>query len=309
MQNRGDGELGLEIISYIGHTLFNSAATTFLSYSNLWKCLESEVEIVDSGPGYESCGTHVHVSVFDRKRHSREHFKLLAKAVVYFERCVDSLMPPCRRHNKFCRSNRYNSKLKSLSMPQIIQAIEDVGWRSETPEFQLVDLLCPVLENGSHRYYRWNFFNLTNPNPHRWTVEFRQPPGSTTAYQAKLWPQFALAFIRGAALYNIKGISLGNRSLGPSIDSSHPATMDELSMMLVKGGTGVNGVDTGILRDLVEGKEMLDEGSCDEESFGPEDDQYIEAKERAGKVIADKFQAHAETFLEELPFADGPGGF
>ncbi|KAI4166334.1 MAG: hypothetical protein LQ342_000224 [Letrouitia transgressa] len=309
-----DGEQGFELISHIGETLLDRVGEAFSSYKRLWQCLENEVDIVDSGPGYESCGTHVHVSVFgpitDRSEvQPFNYYRLLAKAVVYFERCIDSLMPLHRRQNKFCRSNRYNSELRSRSMPQIIQDIDNIEEQPQTHETadsftKLIDLLCPS-ENGSGRWYRWNFTNLTNSDPRHSTIEFRQPPGSTTAHQATFWPQFALAFIHGAALYNIKGISpVTDAWSGPEIDSSQPPTMDLLCNLLVSGGKLVRGVDSGLIRNFVEGKKKLDEGLYDEEPFGPEDNAYISNIERDGKVIAKKLQARANILLEELPFAE-----
>lgn len=312
IQNRKDGERRLELISHIGGTLMHRVGEALHSYRRLWHRLENEVDILDSGPGYESCGTHVHVSVFGPVSgrsdvRSFGYYRLLAKAVVYFERCVDSLMPLHRRRNKFCRSNRYNSRLRSFSMPQIMQAIDDIEEQPRTagsPDgfTQLIDLLCPPLENGNHRFfYRWNFTNLANSDPRRSSVEFRQPPGSTTAHQATFWPQFALAFVHGAALCKIKGVVAPvpdpDARSGPEIDPSRPGTMDLLSRFLGSGAKHVGGVDPGLVRNFVEGKKKLEDGPYDEKPFGPEDEAYIQANERNGKVMVKKIQAHADIYF------------
>jgi hypothetical protein len=60
----------------------------------------------------EKCGTHVHISIAPTSWEKAlgilggpGPLKRLALAVLYFERCVDALMPPSRLNNRYCRSN------------------------------------------------------------------------------------------------------------------------------------------------------------------------------------------------------------
>ena len=130
-----------------------------LSCSRVWNSLTSDFEVLRT----TSCGTHVHVSMVPGPKIAGtfDKVKRIAKAVVYFERCVDSLMPADRLQNRFCRSNRYNSALRSCSMSEILNMIDEIEERpllsdsSERPNCydKLVELLCPDDETLS-RYYR-----------------------------------------------------------------------------------------------------------------------------------------------------------
>ena len=101
--------------------------------------------------------------------------------MVYFERCIDSLMPPHRLRNPFCKSNRYNSALRSYNMPAILAKIDEIREEPDTPEGpdgrkKLVDLLCPA-DNSSERWYRWNFTPLLRPDRKNAQSNFGSPPG------------------------------------------------------------------------------------------------------------------------------------
>lgn len=79
--------------------------------------LHSHFEIIESYAKIMSditCGTHVHVSPGD-SRWTLEQAKNVSRGVLYFEEAFEVLLPPERRGNRECRSNRYdNPKLKHL---------------------------------------------------------------------------------------------------------------------------------------------------------------------------------------------------
>lgn len=124
--------------------------------SNVWDALTDRFEIVES----DTCGTHVHVSWIRNNKllqgDSLELLKYIAKAVIFFERCIDSLMPQHRVHNRFCKSNRYNVKLRSYTIWQIFEMIDEVEPNPGVPNEhkKLVDLLCPDDGNQAARYYK-----------------------------------------------------------------------------------------------------------------------------------------------------------
>jgi hypothetical protein len=126
-QSRSSPQWGIEFVSPISDSVVQQWHG---EYTKLWECLEKDFRIINS----DLCGTHVHVSPMvipgpsdpfrDRGFFSRgamASLKKIAKAVVYFERCVDSLMPPHRLNCKYCRSNRYNPKLRPHQMNTIFQ--------------------------------------------------------------------------------------------------------------------------------------------------------------------------------------------
>ena len=61
-----------------------------------------------------TCGTHVHVSPGDSKW-TLEQAKNVSQSILYFEEAFEVLLPPDRRGNRECRSNRFdNPQLKHL---------------------------------------------------------------------------------------------------------------------------------------------------------------------------------------------------
>jgi len=98
-----------------------------------------------------------------------------------------------------------------------------------------------------HNAFRWNFQPLTLG--YKSTIEFRQPPGSVNAVDAKLWVQFANSFIQGAIQY------------ADVLDPFLPPTL-ELLDSLVLNGAHLSGVkDLRLLRSLFLGKTHLPVGA------------------------------------------------
>ena len=259
--------------------------------SVVWGALTSKFDVLES----PSCGTHVHVSMYRGSGWEGAFGKLqrIAKAVVYFERCIDSLMPDHRLRNVFCKSNRYNSTLRSSSVPTILKMIDGI---QEGPEYpggpdgreKLVDLLCPSGDSVK-RYYRWNFTPLLRPDRKTRTIEFRQPPGSTTALETAFWCQFTIYFVYGAV------ISLDTFDLGDT------ATLGQLRDMVLRGeelGAGW-GYNAHNLERGFEGKTQRAEGPYEEPSPNSEDRIRMDAKERVENLKFDRVSAAAE-----LPFED-----
>lgn len=62
-----------------------------------------------------TCGTHVHVSPGGDSNWTLEQVKNISRSILYFEEAFEVLLPPERRGNPECRSNRVeNPKLKHL---------------------------------------------------------------------------------------------------------------------------------------------------------------------------------------------------
>jgi hypothetical protein len=81
----------------------------------------------------------------------------VAKGVIWFEGFIDSLMPDHRLGNVFCRSNRYNVRLREKSIPKIIEMIDAI--EPDTPDGTsgiktIVDLLCPDDGQNTSRCYK-----------------------------------------------------------------------------------------------------------------------------------------------------------
>ena len=266
---------GIELISPINPII--GEAQWYSELLTIWKVLDNWYDVTLS----DTCGTHIHLSTnvgwwsdfVDRLRE-------IAKAVVYFERCIDSIMPPHRLSNPFCKSNRYNPVLRSLRMEDIFRIIDD----AETAE-KLIDIICADGNGSSARSYRWNFTRVADSD--QCTVEFRQPPGSICHDDAMLWSNFAFVFIHAAVAYMHKN------------DPAQLATLDKLQDFLLDGChvSGVGAIsDIKSIKNLFAGKEKLNEGIPHEPLASQEETEIYHAKCHARKFMEMKFS---------LPFPDG----
>ncbi|KAH6619354.1 hypothetical protein B0J18DRAFT_242177 [Chaetomium sp. MPI-SDFR-AT-0129] len=143
------------------------------------------------------CFTHIHIAPvagyweFDQVQG-------LAKSALYFERCLDELVPPYRRNSIWAKSIRNNHYFGSLSM---IKAFDRVD--TSPPSFLTLPAMMNWCSKSSptgealgrgrykdfaHNTFRWNFQNI-DPVDGRGTVEFRQPPGCTTIGELVGWVQ------------------------------------------------------------------------------------------------------------------------
>jgi len=228
----------------------------------VWQCVESNFDIKAS----QTCGTHVHVSLPSLRGFNLERMQRVGKAVIYFERCIDSIMPAHRRNNQYCRSNRYNTTLRKYqAMTDIFKAIEATKTHND-----LANLLSP------DRFRRWNFRHMaTEARPAKLaTVEFRQPPGSTTVDDALFWQRFTLCFIGGA----ITAQSL--------IDPGRVPNMADLAQFVCKGSVMCRSVNSDGFREFISGKPKLNEGMIPETP-----PTTVQAQDRAADLQPQKLEA------------------
>lgn len=259
--------------------------------------LQDDFEVIES----DSCGTHVHVSIAQRPGWdgALHALKRVAKAILYFERSIDSLMPAHRLRNKFCRSNRYNAGLRSRNMSSIFASIDKIPHQSQSPHDtsgynKLVELMCPDDGSTTTRYYRWNFTPLLREkqNPDTRTIEFRQPPGCTSEVDAKSWLLFTVAFVFGAMQFFDDS---------RVIDLNHRATLDRLQRLVT---LGINkypnflwiGTPSELDGHIFQGRTQLSEGQYPE-SLPTAEDLALRHKKR--KVEEEKFDK-TEAYAREL---------
>ncbi|KAF2649552.1 hypothetical protein K491DRAFT_582771, partial [Lophiostoma macrostomum CBS 122681] len=171
---------------------------------NVWEALTDKFDTCST----EQCSTHVHVSPSEAEW-SLDLVKSAAKAVLYFEGCIDLVMPPDRRTNVWCKSNRWNFFTGSRSLPDLFGQIDAAKSIKRTVFIMSVLSPLPSKEfrgNSSpydhiSRSTRWNFTGLNkngNGAETKCTIEFRQPPGSASAEDTQLWIDFAASFLQGA---------------------------------------------------------------------------------------------------------------
>ncbi|KAK3936113.1 hypothetical protein QBC46DRAFT_395901 [Diplogelasinospora grovesii] len=164
---------------------------------------------------HHRCGTHIHVVPASGSWRLWQ-VKHLAVGAMYFERCLDAVMPPYRRSSVWAKSNRHNRWAAGLPMTEIFTRIlddanmgngkrgldvEDVATRMNLCSMDSVTGQALGEDNHfQHETFRWNFSNLKNaasvPRRGLGTVEFRQPPGSTTASDLATWIMLTGCFTR-----------------------------------------------------------------------------------------------------------------
>ncbi|KAK4034986.1 hypothetical protein C8A01DRAFT_38558 [Parachaetomium inaequale] len=139
------------------------------------------------------CFTHIHMAPASGVWHL-DQVKGLAKSALYFERCLDALVPPYRRKSVWAKSNRNNFYFEGLRMAECFERVdaqasfEGVGarmnWCSAASPTGVALGATPGAD-FQHDAYRWNFCGLTADG--LGTIEFRQPPGSASASEAIAW--------------------------------------------------------------------------------------------------------------------------
>lgn len=177
------------------------------------------------------CSTHIHVSATPVPLSPAE-LSALAKAALYFEPALDQLVPADRRASTayWCQSNRDSVALRSLSLQDCLVMVDaaldlPAAPMSSAPvDHELTRALVGSMNlfpatstyGRAHgkkhdfvrgKVYKWDFSRMlprsshskgNSVSPSQGTVEFRQPPGSRSAEDAKGWITLVLALVAGA---------------------------------------------------------------------------------------------------------------
>ncbi|KAG8156383.1 hypothetical protein KVR01_013724 [Diaporthe batatas] len=220
----GKGLWGIELVSPVYPATWSWAVDMELIFSTIRRYF-----ILVPSP---HCSTHIHVSATPLPLSPIE-LSALAKAALYFEPAVDQLVPADRRASNayWCQSNRASVALRSMSLQECLVTV-DAAWdlpatSSNTELFDrslaraLVGSMNLFPASSTYgrahgkkhdfvrgKVYKWDFSRMlprpsssskgsaTGPTPE--TVEFRQPPGSCSAEDAKGWITLVLALVAGA---------------------------------------------------------------------------------------------------------------
>jgi hypothetical protein len=237
--------VGVELVSPIFY--FHEKQTWVTQLQNLWKVLSTNFEVHPT----KECSTHIHLSPATGSWTLAES-KGIAQAAVYFERCIDALLPGHRRINPYCMSNRHNPRYNHLPLPLIFQDIS----QTESDE-ALAENMCWCSKDSMHArrtlheddfvhpHFRWNFTSLTD---RKRTIEFRQPPASRDVRDTVTWVLCAVCFAQWAS----ERASVG-------LDPTRPAELAELYKCVMAGArlSGVPDGMLGLLEELFRGVKQL----------------------------------------------------
>ncbi|KAK3497494.1 putative amidoligase enzyme-domain-containing protein [Neurospora hispaniola] len=188
---------------------FSSFDTWIQHFESFMQVLNRDFETTST----HECSTSIHLAPLDQDRPewTRSDIRALSKSILYFESCLDAVMPLYRRTSVFAKSNRYNKQMANLTTAECFSHLDSLSKRKYIAAHMV---RCdPNSSTGRalgqrsdfpHSGYRWNFLNLVH-NKSRGTIEFRQPPGSTTPGEAIAWIILAVCFAQVACA---KGDSL-----------------------------------------------------------------------------------------------------
>jgi hypothetical protein len=229
------------------------------------------------GPS-DKCGTHVHIS--RTTLFSAPELANLAKATLYFESALDSLMPATRSNNDqsyWCQSNRNstNPSFAGLSLKACLDKIDAAATSISTTAAGAGHPLRPIVEVMnlcSHetklarvwgktapfvrgKTHKWDFTGLLAPAESVTsdrdlgvtdTVEFRQPPGSRTAGEAEAWVKLTVAFVVGA----VDGGLLFRREEGGTVQELRELVGRGMELLGWKGSEVLEGLFAQPFRGL-----------------------------------------------------------
>ncbi|EMD85886.1 hypothetical protein COCC4DRAFT_155019 [Bipolaris maydis ATCC 48331] len=272
MQNKW----GMELVSPILD--FQDQRTWHWHMDAVWWVLSAKFS-TSSTP---QCSTHVHISP-TQGSWTLAQVKRVAKAVLYYERSIDTLLPQERRQNIWAQSNRHNTVTKPQNMVTLFSWID--GAR-DIPYIALI--MCAFSKDSQygrdvgktqdfvHNVFRWNFMPLTKGS--MGTIEFRQPPGSSNAADTKLWITFAASFIQGAVLF------------GDGLNGNQPPTLEGFRGFLINGAIQSGVTDYSALNQLFEGKAQLPPGAYNLEELSPQDLANLKAKATQSNITVEKFK-------------------
>lgn len=139
------------------------------------------------------CSTHIHVSPEPPYQYRIEDVHRIARSIIHFESAFEALMPDHRRGNAFAKSNWLDGEhlgQENLDRSDSINALDNAP---------SIYAMVELMQIPDQKYYCWNFQNLLHGD--KATIEFRQPPASTTPEEALAWAELTVTFIQASITY------------------------------------------------------------------------------------------------------------
>jgi hypothetical protein len=227
------------------------------------------------------CSTHVHISPA-QGQWTLDHIKRVAKAALYFERSVDTILPSERRCTIWAHRNRNNISLRLIDMDRLFSWID--GAQDVT---QIVCLVCSCPKDSlkgfsmgkshdfPHNVFRWNFTPLTKPMG---TIEFRQPPGSSDAASTKLWVTFAVSLVQAAIMST------------HTLNSARLPVLEDFKAFLLNGTVQSGVTDNSMLDQLFHGKTQLPPGEYNLQQLTQQELDNLGNKAAELNITLEKFK-------------------
>ncbi|KAK3329939.1 putative amidoligase enzyme-domain-containing protein [Apodospora peruviana] len=237
------------------------------------------------------CGTSIHIVPMAGYWHLSQA-KALAKSAVYFESCLDRLMPLYRRKSVMAKSNRWNPYFGGLSPAQCLEKIE------AQPSFQALaarmnwcakesatGIALRKKDDFQHDGFRWNFINVGVLNGHS-PIEYRQPPGVTESSDMIAWISLVVCFAQ---------MSVANAD---TLKGTRTAQLSKLAEMIYDQAKRANVPRASLIKGLVEQADPPPAGAKhdrmvlawpDQTNITIDDDQRLRWREKEPSIARDKY--------------------
>ncbi|KAM7200877.1 hypothetical protein V8F20_005119 [Naviculisporaceae sp. PSN 640] len=159
----------------------------------------------------KGCSTHVHVSRGVDQKFSDDEVRGICKAICYFDSAITEVVPEDRKNNIWaasnCIGNDPDMESVSVKLRDAYSKALKLGWKTALFDTYLGEdnlnrgNAYKVMQYGARpgkiagRYVSWNFQHVDDPCG---TVEFRRPPGVSSAKDALHWIAFTFGFVSEA---------------------------------------------------------------------------------------------------------------
>ncbi|KAK4672699.1 hypothetical protein QC763_105380 [Podospora pseudopauciseta] len=287
-----DHRFGIKLVSPFMRFTATKHESWLKKIYTLFHVLEANFEVTSS----HQCFTHIHI-VPERGYWTYGQLECLAKSALYFESCLDELVPPYRRKSVWAKSNRYNAYFGSAkSMRQCFDKF-DKGGKLDINGLAMRMNWCSansatglsLSEDGQDFMtdtYRWSFNGLVAQGGDGCgTVAFKQPPGSTSAEDAVGWVMLVGCFARLACV------------LGETIRPEDKPLIKSLGEWLVYEASWCQLPRVKILKDLLrqampEMREVAGGSKGkgkDVEAITIDEDSRLRAKQGERELVGEKY--------------------
>jgi hypothetical protein len=151
----------------------------------------------------KSMGFHVHVDVTNV---SRKGLICICQNFLKYEEVMDVFMPPSRRNNTFCKSNK--NAVRGSTNKQRHEALASSRTIKE---------LCATMNPGpGERHYKLNLQNLATGRQQ--TIEFRQHSSSVAPEKVLNWIRFCVSFVTNSIRCQSPSAMGKNKVLSEQLD-------------------------------------------------------------------------------------------
>jgi Putative amidoligase enzyme len=176
---------GLELVSPILYAVPGSNWRE--SVYAIWQQIQENCRITAN----QTCGTHIHVSL-QSPDFSIEEVRRVMRAIIHFEPAFEVLVPWHRRGNYFTKSNWYDGPGTAWTGRDRAQSIAALDRVPDIPG------LVAMMQTNEDKHFCWNFEYMLRD---RDSIEFRQPPASTTPEEALSWAELVMTFIQASVVH------------------------------------------------------------------------------------------------------------